>query len=191
MSKEVKIAIFGKMRSGKDTIGKMLIEEFNFKRYAFGTGIGNIIDKYFPEATINGKPRKHYQHIGQQLRELDPDVWVKYLLKSVEKDGAKRVVVTDGRQVNEAERLRAEGYTIVKVVAPEEIRIKRILESGDVFIPEQLTHETERQVDLLQDCVVITNDRDLNYLRLQVTTLLSLLDPELGEQAVRGLVASD
>ena len=81
-----KVALFGKIRSGKDTVGKILIEEYGFQRVAFGDGIGEIIEKYFPEALEGGKPRKHYQHIGQQLRVLNQDVWINYLLKKVEKE---------------------------------------------------------------------------------------------------------
>ena len=53
----MKIALFGKIRSGKDTVGKILIEEYGFNRFAFGDGIGEIIQKYFPEAWEGGKPR--------------------------------------------------------------------------------------------------------------------------------------
>ena len=48
----MKVALFGKMRSGKDTVGKILIDEYHFKRFAFGDGIGEIIEKYFPEALL-------------------------------------------------------------------------------------------------------------------------------------------
>lgn len=175
-NKTIKIALFGKMRSGKDTVGKMLIEELGFKRYAFGDGIGAIIAEYFPQDWAKGKPRGHYQLIGQTFRQLDEEVWINYLLNKVEQDGATRVVVTDGRQQNESKRLKEEGYVIVKVEAPEEIRIKRILESGDTWTPEQLNHETELQVDLITDCITIRNDRDLAYLRKQVEALVGVLD---------------
>lgn len=168
----MKIALFGKMRSGKDTVGKMLIEEEGFKRFAFATGIGQIIEEYFPEAVAEGKkPRKHYQHIGQQLRQLNEDVWINYLLKEIDEAGAGFVVVTDGRQYNEAQRLRENGFTIIKVEAPDELRIKRIEAAGDQFTPDLFTHETELQVDLIEADYTIVNDSDLKSLRdkLQIT----------------------
>ena len=175
----MKIALFGKMRAGKDTVGEMLINDYGFKRFAFATGIGQIIEEYFPEAIAEGKkPRHHYQFIGQQLRQLDPDVWVKYLLKSVEeyeqtkRDGRPLVLVTDGRQSNEAEKLKAEGYTIVKVEAPDEVRMNRIIEAGDQFTPELFQHETELEVDKIEPDFIITNDGDLKHLDDQVTMLL-------------------
>ena len=167
----MKIALFGKMRSGKDTVGEMLVEE-GFERFAFATGIGQIIEEYFPEAVADGKkPRKHYQHIGQKLRELNENVWINYLLKGVEASGVDYVVVTDGRQENEAVYLRENGFTIIKVVAPDELRIKRIESAGDQFTPDLFTHETELQVDKIEADYVINNDSDLKSLqnKLKIT----------------------
>ncbi|MGV2685420.1 hypothetical protein GNF82_13610 [Clostridium perfringens] len=62
-----------KMRSGKDTFAGWFIE-IGAKKFTFASGIVEIIDKYFPLAKVNGKPRLHYQHIGQALRQLDNDV---------------------------------------------------------------------------------------------------------------------
>ena len=167
----MKVALFGKMRSGKNTVADTLIIGLGFKEFAFGTGIGNIIKEYFPQELAKGKPRRHYQHIGQELRKLDEDVWINYLLKSVEESGADLVVVTDGRQENEAKRLREEGFTIIKVECPEELRIQRIKDSGDVFRPEQLLHETELAVDRVEADYVITNGGTLEDLAQQVLTL--------------------
>lgn len=179
----MKIAVFGKIRSGKDTVGKMLIEEYGFNRYAFGDGIGEIIQKYFPEAWAEGKPRKHYQFIGQALRELNSDVWVNYLLNNIKKDEAElkfkygynkpyKVVVTDGRQVNEAEKLRKQGYLIIKVSCPEEIRVERMKKAGDVFTPESLKHDTELQVDLIKPDIEIDNSGTIEGLRYIVKSIM-------------------
>lgn len=176
----MKVALFGKMRSGKDTVGKLLIERYDFKKYAFGDGIAEIIIKYFPDAFRNGKPRHHYQFIGQKLRELDPDVWINYLLKNVDADEVKRkvneipynVVVTDARQFNEGEALRKDGYIIVKVETDEDIRLERIKASGDNFTKEQLYHETELQVDLIKPDVIIKNNGTLKDLEIAVANFV-------------------
>lgn len=186
----MKIALFGKMRSGKNTVADILKEQYEFKEFAFGDGIGEIITKYFPEAFVNGKPRRHYQHIGQELRKLNPDVWVNYLFRSVNhyltqeqadslimnRKANENIVITDGRQLNEAERLKEAGYIIIKVETPEDIRIQRIKESGDNFSPEQLNHETEKQVDLIEADVVIKNDGTLEQLKALVGCLVKGVD---------------
>ena len=176
----MKVALFGKMRSGKDTVGEILIKRYDFKKYAFGNGIGEIILKYFPDAFENGKPRHHYQFVGQKLRELDPDVWIKYLLKNVNADEMKRktqeiphnVVVTDARQFNEYKALKENGYIIVKVECDEDIRIERMKASGDNFTPEMLHHETELQVDLIAPDVIIKNNGTLAELEKAVNVFV-------------------
>lgn len=189
----MKIALFGKIRSGKDTVGKILIEEYGFNRYAFGDGIGNIIKEYFPEAWAGGKPREHYQFIGQQLRELDSNVWVNYLLHNIKKDEEilrfkygynkpYKVVVTDGRQINEAEKLQEQGYLIIKVTCPEEIRIERMKRAGDVFTPESLKHDTELQVDLIKPDIEIDNSGTIEGLRYIIKQIVKEYGRgELGE----------
>ena len=186
----MKIAIFGKMRSGKNTVADILMEEYGFNQFAFGDGIGAIIDEYFPDARKSGKPREHYQHIGQQLRVLDEDVWVNCLLRRVKlserlhrnlvgmgtKEGEYKVVVTDGRQLNEAKKLKEAGYLIIKVTAPEEIRIERMKASGDNFTKEQLNHETELQVDLIESDIEIFNDGTPEELENMVKSIMRGVD---------------
>ena len=192
----MKVAIFGKIRSGKDTVGNYLIKEFGFERFAFGDGIGEIIEKYFPEALEGGKPRKHYQHIGQEMRKLNPEVWINYLLRTIERRQKQReqvfhagysakpsidIVITDGRQVNEAERLRAEGFLILKVVCPEEIRIGRMKALGDKFNLEDLNHETELNVDRIVADFEIINDGTEEELKEQISSLVLLLGGAVNE----------
>lgn len=180
--KSVKIALFGKMRSGKNTVADLLKEKADFKEYSFGSGIGEIIKKYYPTAFEGGKPRQHYQHIGQSLRELDADVWINYTLSQIEKETrlADRlgvpsfIVITDGRQVNEARRLREDGYLIVKVECDEAERLNRIGEASDAFDVSQLNHETELQVDYINADYTIKNNGTLEELEQQVTILITL-----------------
>ena len=167
----MKIALFGKIRSGKDTVGKILIDEYGFNRVAFGDGIGEIITKYFPEAWEGGKPRRHYQFIGQQLRVLNEDVWINYLLKKAEVIEGN-IVVTDGRQLNEAKRLKEEGYLIVRVTTNSDIRLARMKALGDVFNAEDLEHETELNVDLISTDVEIFNNGTLEELKDNIQNLV-------------------
>lgn len=151
----MRIAIVGKMRSGKDTVASLLVEK-GFTPLAFADGIAEIIQKYFPEAYENGKPRKHYQHIGQELRILNGNVWINYLDKLA--IGLQDIIITDCRQKNEETYLRANDYMIIKVCTEDYIRIQRMLEAGDNFTPEVLEHDTEKQVDTVVADYEISNN---------------------------------
>lgn len=174
-----KVAICGKIRSGKDTIAKMFIND-GYREFKFGTGIAEVIQKYFPEDWAKGKPRLHYQHIGQQLRELDADVWVKYTLKQVDeylKDNPNgNVIIDDMRQENEAEKLKEAGFIIIKVRALEKVRVKRMLDAGDTFKLEDLYHETEQQVDMIVPDIIIDNDGSLEDLYREVRDMKILIE---------------
>lgn len=162
---KVKVAVCGGMRSGKDTVADYLVERFGFEKFRFGDGIREVGKIAFPEE-FNGKqkPRKKLQDIGQYMRKVDPQVWVKYTLREIENSDARRVVISDLRQPNEYEALREAGFYIIRVEAPYEVRLRRAQESGDNFNPEHFNHETESHFDGFNVDYIITND---DYVSLQ------------------------
>lgn len=174
----LKVAITGKMRSGKDTLAGWFLEK-GVAQFTFKQGIEEIVDKYFPRAKANGKPRRHYQHIGQQLRALDPNVWINYTLDNIDRYRYKYpakarkygVMITDLRQPNEYEALKREGFIIIKVECSDEERLRRMEQAGDVFTAEDLKHETERNVDLITPDYVIDNNGSKKDLYIQFCDL--------------------
>jgi dephospho-CoA kinase len=146
----VKIALCGKMRSGKDTVANFLREKHKFTGFRFSEGIWETIRLLYPQIYAKRhkeKPRKLLQDIGQKLREVDPNIWVNYTLQQIEEVGEIRVVVTDLRQPNEYLALKEQGFFIVRVSAEDGIRLNRILAENDNFDIQDLYHETERHVD--------------------------------------------
>ncbi|WP_214796497.1 MULTISPECIES: hypothetical protein [unclassified Exiguobacterium] len=173
---EIKVAIVGKIRAGKDTVGDVFKETQRCKQLAFADAIGDVIETYFPEAAKLGKPRKHYQTIGQTFRSLDSGVWVKQLHKAyvqAKLEGHMNFVVTDLRQMNEYDYLKGHGFHIIKVVADDEVRIERMRKSGDVFNEEDLLHSTEAHVDAMPCDYVITNNTSLKDLYIQVQKIVN------------------
>lgn len=160
----MRIAIAGKMRSGKDTLAKHFIDDLNFKKLAFGEGIEKVGHDFFPNIMAKGKNRKFYQHVGQSFREIDPRVWINYLdkrLQDLHSKGIENFIVTDVRQVNEYHYLKEQGFVMLKVEAEEEVRRERIEKAGDIFSPEQFYHETEKQVDSIPADYILTNNTTL------------------------------
>lgn len=92
---EIKIALTGKMRSGKDTVYEIFKDEIvsfawanRFDPYIHKVAFGDALKKYahmvFSDNTSDRKDRKLYQDFGQKMREIDPDVWVKAVNREVE-----------------------------------------------------------------------------------------------------------
>lgn len=68
------------------------------------------------------------QQIGGLGRELDRDVWVRYL---VDRLPAGDAVVEDVRYANEVAALRSEGFILVRLHAPSEVLAERIRRRGN------------------------------------------------------------
>lgn len=173
-----RIALTGKMRSGKDTVGLYLIQR-GLRHYKLSDGISRIISQFFYDDIECGKKmRTHYTHIGQSMRALDPEVWCKYTWNQISKDNhlAKAgVLITDLRQKNEEKFLRDRGFNIIKIESSEEIRLERAKELDSDFQDDLLSHETELSVDDIDYDYLIKNDGTLEELYEQVKLIYNQL----------------
>jgi dephospho-CoA kinase len=178
----VKIALTGKMRSGKDTVANHLYIRHSFNRVAFGDALKKNAHATFPWVSEFSKPRALYQAYGQLMRQIEPDVWVKHAEQAVKgvidfrvNTGAEKVgvVITDVRQQNEVDWCRANGFTLIRVTAPDEDRIARAIAAGDDFNEADLEHETESHIDGFAVDYEIVNAGSVDDLRAQVEAVLT------------------
>ncbi|AZU61048.1 dephospho-CoA kinase [Neobacillus mesonae] len=183
-----KLAICGRARSGKDEIGKYLAEKYAFRRFAFADEMKRLLHDLFPQIPDNPKPRRAYQVFGEGLRHLDipgaESVWINRCLRladayiwwhsEVDNRGAN-VVITDLRTQLEYETLRANGFTIIRVTAPEEDRIARAKAAGDDFTLRDLTHETEIAIDSFNVDAEIVNDGSVDDLKAKIDEIIKRL----------------
>src|SRR5690625_501185 len=176
-----RIAICGKLRSGKSALADHLTFEYGFTKMSFGAELKRQADELFADSEVfkteetrvpdifggtrvvsERKPRELYQRYGQAMRTLDPDVWVNQLARTADALTNMRsttgLVIEDTRQPNELEWCKQNGYTIIRVTAPEGLRIERATALGDDFDTESLTHETEMHVDGFVVDYEINND---------------------------------
>lgn len=184
-----KIGICGGLRSGKDSVGKLLVNKYGFRRFAFGDSIYELCLEYFPERMEAGKDRPLLQGVGQDLRKYDPDIWVRKTFNKIKQaldfaafsaainadEEWPNIVVTDLRQPNEYEALRAAGYTIIRVNASLEARQRRAEAAGDVFSPEDMQHDTESHYASFDVDYELQNDGDLDQLAEQVDYMISCM----------------
>lgn len=121
------IAIGGKKGSGKDTIGNILCNKYNFQRFAFGDAVKNVCKTIFNlnnEQLIGDKkdkldlnlgvtPRELYQKIGTEfgkdyINDLIPnlkikrgELWINIIRNKIKKSKEKNIVITDLRFIDE------------------------------------------------------------------------------------------
>jgi dephospho-CoA kinase len=177
----IKIALCGKLRSGKSIIGNHLYIKYNFSEVAFGDALKKNAHAVFPWIYEWNKPRALYQQFGQLMRQIEPDVWIKHAEQAVKgaidfrvNTGAERVgvVITDLRQPNEYEWARANGFTIIRVTAPDEDRIARAIAANDDFTVHDLTHETELAIETFEVDHEVINDGSVDDLKRKVDEIL-------------------
>lgn len=172
-----KIALCGKMRSGKDTVAFRLDIFYGLTSFKFSGGIHELVRQYFPERVGDLKDRQLLIDIGQFMRTINPDVWINYLDRAITKaNTSKGIVVTDVRQENEVSYLRKLGFTIVKVVSDDEKRIERIKKSGDIFQLDQLDSVPELAVDAVDADYIIENNGSFYELQKKVDELYNWLN---------------
>ena len=116
----MKIAIYGPMCSGKTTVAKLIQElEPRYKIYSFGQKIKDLASELFQ---MKHKDRSLLINIADKMREIDEDVWVKYIMNQTENNDF--CLIDDLRFQNELNYL--DGWKIICLTTPEEERIKRL-----------------------------------------------------------------
>jgi len=185
------LAFIGKKRAGKDSAAEFLVREFKYTRLAFADDLKRMAietDPYVP--TVPGVTvrlstliadvgweyaKDHYpevrrllQRMGQTVRELDPDFWIRPVIRRVKAAQVRSipVVVTDVRYQNEAEALRDKGFTLVRIVRPVTLATP-VRETLDRLS----AHPSETELDSFPADTTVTNDGTLDQLRVKVRAL--------------------
>ena len=118
----MKIAITGKMCSGKSTLASIISESnTNFKIYSFGKKVKDVAKDLFD---MKEKDRTLLTSIGTKMREIDPNVWTNYILKQTKDEDY--CIVDDLRYQNEYETLHKAGFKIIQLKIDPEIQEERI-----------------------------------------------------------------
>ncbi|WP_396121387.1 hypothetical protein [Bacillus cereus group sp. BfR-BA-01422] len=185
-----KIAITGKARSGKTELSHYAWMLYGFKEFDFSAVLKDEFHRLFPHIPRDPKPRAYYQKFGQWLREIDPDIWVKMTMAKVHEycfedalnkvNHKSKVLVNGVRQPNEYQRLKEEGFIIIRVNASDDLRIGRACNAGDVFSEADLGHETESHIDTFEVDYEINNDWNLVQLYDQFDVIMK----DIGMKAV-------
>lgn len=121
-----RIALFGPMCVGKTHIAKWLEEEYGYTRIAFADELKRIAKEMLGVEKKDAKSRVIYQQLGDTMRALYDDVWIKPVLDKVARYPKRAWVVDDVRYVNEYEALEKAGFIMARVTVPERIRQERI-----------------------------------------------------------------
>ena len=155
------IILSGKQYSGKDTVGKILLDLLpDFRRCAIGDIIklvyGQKNDLTYEQIENNkAQYRPDLIALGNWGRAQDPDYWLKKIL---EQDG--NIIVTDVRVKHEYEIFKKSGAVAIRVNASRSVRQMRgtLVKEDDI---------TETGLDNINDWdYIIDNNSDYESLKV-------------------------
>jgi hypothetical protein len=183
----LKIAIVGKARSGKDTVAEYAELKYSMTPFAFGGDLKRGFHETYPHIAKEPKPVRGYQLYGQLMRYVHEDThWIDRTFEKISyineiannynitgSEAAFNPIITDVRQQNEVDRCVEEGYTIVRINCPDELRLQRMQELGDNVTMEDLNFETETSMDHFDVDYQIDNVGSLNDLYEQFNTIVA------------------
>jgi len=167
------VAIVGKMGAGKSSLANFLVDVHQYTRVANAGALKTLaqmaygpIDKgetyritqdYMlgpQETEISG--REILQGIGQTLKSFDRDIWLKAMVRSMESLQGP-FVCDDTRFPFEADFLRKQGWIIVKLYVPKEIRMARYKSLyGREPTDAEMSHPSETEVDQIEEDLLLS-----------------------------------
>ena len=120
----MKIAICGKMCSGKSTLANYIISSYpGYQKYSFAQKVKELCSELFD---MKGKDRLLLINFANKMREIDGKVWVNHVLKQTE--SKEKCIIDDVRYQNEVDALIDDGWSFIQLNVPNETQQKRIME---------------------------------------------------------------
>lgn len=138
-----RIAVGGKMGTGKSSVADFLVKCFQFKRYSFAFKLKQIARDLFD---MEIKDRSLLQMLGTKVRELEQDAWANYVIKKINAEAPLRAVIDDMRYLNEASILHDNDFVLLKLYSPAVARAKRGVAG---FSAETAKHPSELEIDAI------------------------------------------
>ncbi|MGF9741915.1 AAA family ATPase [Bacillus safensis] len=170
----MKLAITGKLGAGKDEAVKYLVAMYEFFPFTFSAKGKALFYELFPELRGDSKQRQPMRDFINGITELDVpganNVWVNYLFRRIKdhehfRNGRpSNLLITDIRKPAEYERAKAEGFKVLRITAPDQIRFERAKRRGDNFKASDLDHPTETALDHFEVDYAVSNDGTLDDL---------------------------
>ena len=146
----LRIAFAGKSRSGKTTSANYLLRTYGFVKISFTGKLIEFAHEFFPDRFETGKPQDLIQALHEKLREIDPDVWIKYVTRKIEmlpKDAD--IVIDDLGWRNDYATVKSLGFLVVRLDPSNEDDVPYDVLLQNEGTVEDLYHKLDALIKLL------------------------------------------
>ena len=121
----MKIAIIGKMCSGKSTIAQIMMDHDNsYQIFSFGGAVKKYAKEIF---NMQGKDRSLLINFANKMRDIDENVWVRPVIE--ESRLFDNCIVDDVRYQNELDALVNDNWIVIKLNISKGLQEERIRET--------------------------------------------------------------
>lgn len=178
------IALVGEFCSGKTTLAEHLVEHHGYTRISFAKRLKEIAASVYSRGDPVAKDGKYevsrqyendtilsgrqiLQELGQAVKDLDRDFWIRWLAADLEAGlyGDGPFVTDDARFPFEAEALRRRDFVIVRLDTPAYVRAERHqLLYGRQPSEAELAHPSEVESKKIEVDVTIKGTRTVEVL---------------------------
>lgn len=187
------IGVCGRKRHGKDSVGRILAENYGILRLSFADQIkrfcmqtmGLTYDQVYgdlKEVVDPGwgkTPREIMQQVGSSARVIHRETWTRIVFRNVNADEWEGELHSETRREFAVSSTFGAGWVVCDVRHPDEAaqvrahggRVWKVHRPG-VDLDEFSNHESERNVDTIDPDWLIVNDGSLDDLRTLVTARL-------------------
>lgn len=195
------IAIVGQMYAGKTTLANAITRVGGHQRVLMAGPLKAIAGLAFNEDIDKGKTydtsygpksgRQILQEVGQSMKSVDRDFWLNCFFNDVDHliqiAQGSEFVVDDVRFVFEAEALRNNGWVIIKVKTPEDVRLRRGKDAlGRDITTQELGHESEAEVNRISSDYLWDGTTPLEEYDDKVRNLLQHIEDEYAADVLGG-----
>ena len=123
----MKIAICGRMAAGKTTLANLIINGVNndVVKLSMAGQVKAIAHELFK---MEDKDRPLLQKIGMKMRGIRHDFWLDYVIAEADEyDNPQTIrIIDDVRFINEATKLKENGWKIVRISIDENTQLERL-----------------------------------------------------------------
>ena len=144
-----RVAFVGEIGSGKTFTGNWLSKNYNYKIFSFAKGLKDIAREYY---NMKNKDRLLLQNLGDAMRSVDEDVFVKKTLRDIEEyekqNENSRIVIDDLRFFNEynaIKNIQGSEFTIIRIKTTKKSETQK---KGQNHYSEQQACQLDAQYEI-------------------------------------------
>jgi dephospho-CoA kinase len=162
-----RLAVVGKSGAGKSTAAELIASIHGFRRVSTG-----VICRQIATSLFGNDHKASTQRIDDALTAIDSSIFLKAALRDIDPD--ERICVDSLRFNSDLEFARQEGFLVVRVVAPDGLRAKRLAERGQVFDPAvDGRHRSETELDGVEVDFEIVNDGSVETMKDAIAAIFA------------------